>query len=180
MGRCTSTACAAWAPSRSSRSSRTTCCTAARRTARNDPERSPARHPAQRFRPPVRRSHRCRPHLLLAPGGGTGGGYGVAARLHRAPHLRGRPPHGVPARPFRVRPGERQPAVRVVIPPLASLLQLGAVEPALRAPRRDPGLRSSRPFRIGPRRVRAGGRGGLGRLPPASSAAEVGHPPPPF
>ena len=70
---------------------------------------------------------------------GAGRGDAVAARVDRPAHLRGRPPHGLAARALRVRARERQPPVRVDVPALAPLLQLRAVQPALRAARRGRG-----------------------------------------
>ena len=46
--------------------------------------------------------------------------------------LPGRAPHHPPARPLPVRPEQRLPAVRLVLPPQPPLLQLGAGQPALR------------------------------------------------
>ena len=98
------------------------------------------------------------------------------ARVHRPPDLRGRPPHRLPARALRVRAREREPAVRVVVPALASLLQLRAVQPALRAPGRGRGPRA--------RTASTGGRaavyedavdGGLGGVPRAGRDPQGGH-----
>ena len=89
------------------------------------------------------------------------------ARDDRPAHLRGRPPHGLPARALRVRPREREPPVRVVVPALAPVLQLGAVQPALRAPRR--GARATCRTALEARRARVYEEAvdvGLGALPP--------------
>ena len=56
----------------------------------------------------------------------------VAARHDRRADLRRRPPHGLPARALRVRAREHLAAVRLDVPALVSVLQLRAVEPALR------------------------------------------------
>ena len=76
-----------------------------------------------------------------------------AAGDDRPAHLRGRPPHRLAARALRVRARERQPAVRLVVPALAPLLQLRAVLAALRPPRRGAGARAGGARR--PRRARS-------------------------
>ena len=94
---------------------------------------------------------RRRAHLLLAARDRLRGGDAAAARDDRAAHLRGRAPHGLAARALRVRAREREPPVRLVVPPLAPLLQLGAVLAALRAPRRGAGARAGGARRRGAR-----------------------------
>ena len=142
--------------------------------------RPPRRHPAQRLGAPLRRGHRRRPHLLLAAGDRTGGGHSRPARLDRPPDLRGRPSHGLSARPLRVRAGEREPAARLGLPPFPSVLQLRAVQPEVRAARRGRRLRAPRAERRRPRGVRGGAGRGLGGLSHAVRDPQGGHAPHPL
>ena len=91
----------------------------------------------------VRRRDRRRPHLLFAAGHRHRRGHRLAARHHRRADLRRRAPHRLPARALRVRAREHLAAVRVGVPALLPVLQLGAVQPALREAEGAAGVRAA-------------------------------------
>ena len=92
-------------------------------------------------------------------------------------HLFRRASHRLPARAFRIWARKHQPAIRVVLPARASLLQLRAAEPALRAPGSRASLRASSgdprtQFRRSRARdLRKSGCASLGILPRADASA---------
>src|ERR1700676_1358525 len=102
-----------------------------RRTRRNRP--SP-HHPPQRLRASLQHPHRRRPPLLRPASHRPRRNHRQAAPQHRRRHFLQRPPHRLSARPFRIRPRECQPPVRLVLPPRSPLLQFRATKPALRPP----------------------------------------------
>src|SRR5277367_3864567 len=77
--------------------------------------RAASRHPPQLLRPPLRLRHRRGPHLLLLPPHHSRRNHRQAAPQHRRRHLLQRPPHRLPARPFRIRPRKCQPPIRLVL-----------------------------------------------------------------
>ena len=90
------------------------------------------RHTPNRTDDAVRRRHCGRAHLLFAARHRHGRGHRQAARLDRRADVRRRPSHRLPARALRVRAREHLAAVRLDVPAFVPVLQLGAVEPALR------------------------------------------------
>ena len=89
------------------------------------------------------------------------------ARHDRRAHLRRRSPHRLPARALRVRAREHLAPVRLDVPALLSVLQLRAVEPALRQAERAARVRAADHGR-GARRLRAGGADARGTATPSS------------
>src|SRR5580700_1710788 len=102
-----------------------------RRTRRDRPTPS---HPPQRLRASLRLRHSRRAYLLRLALDRPRRNHRQAAPQHRSRHFLQRPPHRLPARPFRIRPGKCQPPIRLVLPPRSSLLQFRAAKPALRSP----------------------------------------------
>ena len=117
-------------------------------------------------------------HLLFAAGHRAQRDHRQTAGFHRSADLRGRAPHRLPARPFRVRPRKHFAPAGLERPALVSVLQLRAVEPALRQAERAARVRAA-DRRRGARRLRAGRAPRLGRLLAALGAAQgrcVGDP----
>ena len=133
--------------------------------------RRPEGHPAQRPGRALRRRDRRRAHLLLAARHRHRRGHRQAARLDRPADLRRRPPHRLPARALRVRAREHLAAVRVERAARLPVLQLGAVEPALRQAEGAARLRAAA-RRRGLAGLRAGGADGVGPLRRAVGAAQ--------
>ncbi len=80
--------------------------------------------------------------MLFAAPGAARGDHREAAGDDRVGNVFRRAPYRLPARAFRIRAREREPAIRLVVSARASVLQLGAAEPAVRAAGPRAGVRA--------------------------------------
>ena len=106
--------------------------------------------PAQPFDGAIAAARTCYSPRVVA----TDRGHRPPARLDRRAHLRRRPPHGLSARALRVRPREHLAPAGVDGAPLVPVLQLRAVESALRQAEGAARLRAA-DYRRGARGLRA-------------------------
>ena len=103
----------------------------------------------------LRRRDRRGAHVLFAAGHRAQRNHRQTARFDRSADLRRRAPHGLPARAFRVRTRKHFAPAGVERPALVPVLQLRAVESALRQAERAARLRAADHGRSA-RRLRAG------------------------